>query len=90
MITQELCKSLAKFQTAQQAIKKAVLDRMAQLARHLDLDKIVITSHGRAYYYIGDESLQSRAIDEVRRFYEDHIDSQGIWGVWTRKDGWSV
>jgi hypothetical protein len=90
MITTDLLKSLTKFQTARHVIEKAVLDRMAQIARHQDLDKIVITSTGHAYYYIGNKDVQSRGLDELRRFWQDHIDIYGIWGVWTPEKGWSV
>jgi hypothetical protein len=90
MITDKLQRRLTRVQRAKASLKDAVLERMVQLAHHLDIDKITISSLGRSCYWVGGMTSGSEALDEVQQFYRDHIDHHGLWGTWTAEKGWDV
>jgi hypothetical protein len=91
MITNELQGPVAEVQRAQEALEKAILARMDEIARQLGLSEIVVGIYGTSYLCNdGDEEMESEALDEVEQLYLDHIHSGGFLGLWTPEKGWVV
>ena len=71
----------------QEALEKAIFDRMDEVARNVGLTEIVITAYGNSYKR-GYKEVSNKGLDELDDLYCEHIHAGGFEALWTSEKGW--
>lgn len=78
---------IAALDKTRDALERAILDRMDEVARNAKLDDVGIMHCGNVYRRKGKE-VSNQGLDELDDLYCEHIHPQGFEALWTPEKGW--
>jgi hypothetical protein len=74
-------------ETATRKLNDEILCSIDREARKKNLDSVELLTWSWKYLRKGKE-VKNKKIDKLLAVYDEHIHSSGLFGVWTKENGW--
>jgi uncharacterized hydantoinase/oxoprolinase family protein len=69
------------------ALERAILAKMDEVARQMNLDEVWITGYGNTFKRNGKE-VESKRLEKLDELYCDEVHAGGFEAYWSKEKGW--